>query len=383
MREHMSQVLQNVKKGDILFEEGEKIQNLFLIQSGLVSVFLHRNKKNIEVYQASSNHMLGEAAIFGASTYQFSAVALNDTKIVAIPIEVFKNQMSLSTQLVQILMKSMFEKQKNSINEVKAIRLERDAGPCPLENISKVFGVIYHVVKHIGKAKGTAINVNWTGFRQYAQRVFLENPTRLENACNILVKLKFAEYEMAKNETSPILEIGSFTVNDIKVIESFFEYFQHHYYKSANPSFFQIDEKLTNFVQNLLSVTEKQKINPQGVVTAKYSETMEALKALPGKFTTDQFDRLEAKGLFVKRESSSSGGTLQFYRADFEAMLKHWKILREIEKWNEKGMVDLKEAPPATAQASSSACPSCKAAISGTPKFCPDCGQKLAGAQAA
>lgn len=347
-----------------------------------MSVFLHRNKKNIEIYQASNNHILGEAAIFGATVHQFSALALNDTKVVEIPVDVFKNQMSQSTQLVQILMKSMFEKQKNSITEVKSNRLERDAGPCPTENVAKVFGVIFHVAKHVGKAKGDKLSVNWTGFRQYAQRVFLENPMRLESACTILVKLKFAEFEMTKNEGSSLLEIGNFVISDMKVIETFFDYFQHHYYKTGNPDFFKIDDKLTHFVNNLLTLTEKEKINHQGVVQVKYRDIMEQLKTLPGNFTPDQFDRLESKGLYVKRESSSSGGTLQFYRSDFEAMLKHWRILRELEKWNEKGMVELKESTP-KAGAGDASCPTCAAAITGKPKFCPECGHKFGDAKAA
>ena len=52
---------------------------------------------------------------------------------------------------------------------------------------------------------------------------------------------------------------------------------------------------------------------------------IEALKLTLGKsFEGDQFQRLEQKGLFVKRISSDQGGTLTFYKPDYEQMLLNW-----------------------------------------------------------
>lgn len=381
----MSQVFRSVKKGEVLFIEGEKIQRLFLIQTGLISVFLQRGKKNIEIYQAGSLQVLGEQVIFGSLQYQFSAVAINDTKVVEIPLEVMRLQMAQSGQLIQILLKSMAEKLKNKTNEIRANRLEKESSPCPPEHVAKVFGVIYYTAKHVGMEKEDRTSVTWSSFRQYAQRVFLENSARLENACNILVKLKMAEFEVVKNpDPDAPPEYGYLHLFNLAAVDTFFDYFQHHFYKGTNPEFFRIDDKMIILVNNLLKISEKEKMNHLGVVQINYKEVLEQLKTtFAGGFTPDQFERLEGKGLFVKRETNSAGGLISFYRSDFENMRNNWLILREIEKWNEKGTVDLKEVQVEKIASAQGVCPFCAFVVPGKPNFCPNCGQKIADQQKA
>ncbi len=105
--------------------------------------------------------------------------------------------------------------------------------------------------------------------------------------------------------------------------------------------------------------------------------------AFAGNFTPDQFDRMEKKGLFIKRESSTTGGTLQFYRHDFSVMLQNWKILREIDKWNERGVVDLVDPVSEKTKGAKSACPACFSEVAEKQKFCGNCGNKLGEAAAA
>lgn len=382
----MSQYLKTIKKGETLFSEGDKATTVYLVQSGLISVFLQRPKKNIEIYQVAGSQVLGEYALFSSPQHPFSAVALNETKVLEIPLELFKYQLDGSSQIIQLLLKSMIEKQKNSTNEIKSIRMEKDSSPCPPEYVSRVFGVIYHVAKQIGIEKEDRVSVTWSSFRQYAQRVFLENPMRLENGCNILVKLKLAEFEYVKNDSDPEApqEYGYLHFFDLPAIEKFFEYYQHYYYKGGNPDFFKIDEKLLQLVNCLLRFTDKATVNRAGIVQVNYKEVMEQLKtAFAGNFTPDQFDRMEKKGLFVKRESSATGGSLSFYRHDFSVMFNNWRILREIEKWNERGIVELVETVSNKTKSGKSACPACFVDVTEKQKFCGNCGHKLIESAAA
>lgn len=381
----MSSNLRVFKKGEHLFNEGEKAKSLYLIQSGLISVFLQRPKKNIEVFQISGSQILGEHVLSGAAQNPFSAVALNETKVLEIPVDLIRAQIGQSSQLIQLLFKSMAERQKHTTNEIKSIRMEKDSSPCPPEHIAKVYGVIFHVAKQMGVEKEDRTTVTWSAFKQYSQRVFLENPVRLENACNILVKLKLAEFEMVKNEAEPdsASEYGYFHILDLASVERFFEYYQHYYYKSGNPEFFKVDDKVMGLAGHLLKFTESAQVNRAGVVQVNYQEIMNQLKTAFGNFTPDQFDRLEKKGLFIKRETNSNGGLISFYRQEFEAMLQNWKILREIEKWNERGVVELVEASAKPDQGPLSSCPACSSEISQSQKFCGNCGHKLIEAKAA
>lgn len=381
------------KKGDLIFREGEKAQKIYLIQAGLVSVFLPRAKKNVEIYQASTSQVLGEEALFGATQYSSSAVALNDTQIVEIGLDQIRPQIEQGSQVVKLLFRSMAEKQKSTNNELKSFKMERDTTPCPPDHVAKVFGVIYHVAKHIGTQTGDKVTVEWTAFKKYGQRIFLESPLRMEQACNILVKLKHAEYQMVKNDTDPEApeEIGFIHIQDLSPLEEFFEFYQNYHFKGEGASVLKSDDKCIQLAQAMIELSKDEKIDRAGVVYMNYKDVLDRLKDMMGNaFSADLFDRLEQKGLFVKRESSQKGGQISFFRSEFGVMHRNWKILREVEKWNEKGFVEIMEAPEkpaaggaAQAAAGTKVCPACSAQASEAQKFCGECGHSFSVKKAA
>ncbi len=382
-----------VKKGELIFREGEKAQKVFLIQTGQVSVFIPRPKKNIELYQSSSSQILGEEALFGSLQYTTSAAALNDVNIVEIPLDQIRQQMDQGSQVIKILFRSMAEKQKSAMAEIRANKMEKDTTPCPPDHVAKAFGVIFHVAKHIGTLTGDKkVTVEWVAFKKYAQRIFLESPMRLEQTCNIMVKLKFAEYQMVKDDTDPEAPetIGFIHIHEPAVLEDFFEFYQNYHYKGQGATVLRSDEKCIQLTQHMFDLSQNEKVDRAGVVYMNYKDVLDKLKELMGNaFTADLFDRIEQKGLFVKRESSQKGGQISFFRSEFGSMLRNWRILREIEKWNDKGTVDLIEAVPekpkdaAGAAVAAKACPACKAAATEAQKFCGQCGHSFAAAKAA
>lgn len=374
-------------KGEILFKEGDRTTHLYIVQSGLVSLFLPRPKKNVDLFQVTTWQVLGEYALQGAATHPVSAVAMNETKVLEVPIEVIKAQLESSPQLFKLLLKSLGEKQRNTFNEIKSFKMERDSSPCPPDSTAKVFGTVFHTAKHTGKpAKDTGkITVTWPGYKQYAQRIFMEPPTRLEQAVNILVKLKLAELQMVKNDKDPEApeELGYVHFTDLAPIERFFEFYQHYFFKGGSTEILKVDDKSMNLVAALLKVTEAEKVNRSGIVQMNFKTMTDKLKEILGDtFHPDSLQRLEQKGLFVKREANEQGGFLSLFRQDFEHMLLNWKILKEIDKWNEKGFVELNEAV-AKKKTALTNCPGCKGEVNDKQKFCSNCGHNLTGQAAA
>ncbi len=95
----------------------------------------------------------------------------------------------------------------------------------------------------------------------------------------------------------------------------------------------------------------------------------------------DHFSRLEQKGVFVKRAARTDGVVvMQFEVKELSNVLKSWKVLREIEKWNEKGFIDLNEKEEVKKKLApgAQACPQCQNEIAAQAKFCSECGYKVA-----
>lgn len=374
------------KKGETLFKEGDKAAFVYLIQSGSVSLNIQRQKQNIELCLLGSMQIAGDHGLSGMATHPHSAVAVSETKAVELPLEALRSQVESAPQLLKVLTKSMADKLKVVMKELQSVRLERDNTPCPPDQTAKIFGTVYHVGRAKGEVKSDGtVTVNWPLMKQYAQRVFLESPRRLETAVNVFVKIGLARYEMVKSETEPDApeEIGFVHFMDLPLAEQFFEFYQYYYFKGGKQELLKTDDRVMQMVSALLELASDQPLDRHGAVRLEYSKVVDKIKeAMQLQLNNDHFTLLENKGLFVKRQSTDTGVFLQFDFKEFERTMKVWKVLREVERWNEKGYVDPNEpvVDPKRAQSSGPACPSCQSSLEGSPKFCPECGHKLLAA---
>lgn len=379
--------LRTLKKGEFLFNEGDKVQNVYMIQSGAVSLCLIRNKKTIDLFQLGSSQILGEQALLGGNTFTTSAMATTETKVLEVPADSFKQQIETAPQMFKVIMKSLAERLKTAGSEVRSLRLEKDATPCPEDQVARVFGSIYHTATHKGERKDERVIIDWNLLRQYSQRVLGESQKRLEQAVNILVKLKLAMYEMGKDpddlEGPEMIQKVHFF--DLASVEAFFEFYQYYYFKGGKIDMLRIDDALLQMLGGLVQSAQGQPLDRFGAVNLEFSKVVDYFKNEVGiTFGPDQLTRLESKGLFTKRKTNGKNEvTLQFELKEFTSFHKSWRFLREIDKWNEKGFVDPQEVEKKAvkkAAGGGSKCPSCQADTIENQKFCGECGHKLANA---
>lgn len=376
------------KRGEVIYREGEKSGTLYLIQSGQVSLQLIRSKP-IELFVLGANQVIGDHALSGQATHPHSAVATAETKILELPLEAVRSQIDAGSQVLKMLTKSFADRTKLLHNELKSIRMERDSQACPPDQTAKVFGTVFHVANHKGlKEKDGSTRVSWLLMRQYAQRVFLESPKRMESAVSIFVKLGLAKFEIQKNEEDPEApdEIGAVLFRDLAFVEWVFEHWQYYYFKGGKTDFLKTDEKVMQVVGALVDYASGLEPDRNGFVRLEFSSVVERFKEESGtQLNADYFGVIEQKGIFIKRSAIESGVQLQFEIKELIRWNRIWTVLKEVEKWNEKGFVDLDEPafdPRKFKKANSSGlqCPSCGHGYEGNPKFCSECGFKFTAA---
>ena len=371
------------KKGEFLFRENDKITNLYFVQSGGVNVCLIRGKKTLDLYQLSSQAIVGEFLLAGQTTHPYSAICTVETKVLEVAADVVKPQYEAGPQLFKMVIRSLTDRLKSSFNELKSIRLEKDASPCPEEQVAKIFGVVFHTVNHKGtKRKDGATEISWHMFKSYSQRIFGESIRKLEQACNILVKLKLAHYEMGKADDNPDgpEEIQNFVTTSLPLLEAFFEFYQYFYFKQGRSEILKPDDFVINMVDTFLKEANESTADRFGVVSLEFVKVKERLAADHGiQLNNDHFSRLEQKGCVTKRRAIGDQIKLEFEVKELTNIHFTWRVLKEIDKWNEKGSVDINEKEVAKAKKTDGpSCPSCAASVSPQMKFCSECGAPLA-----
>lgn len=378
------------KRGEVIFKEGDKINSLYLVQSGGVSICILKPKKNIEMFQLGAQSLLGEQALIGATTHNLSAVATAETKVLEIPLDAVKQNIEASAPILKVLTKSLIERLKFTSGEVRSAKMSTDSSPCPEDQVPQVFSSIYYTFLQKGEKNKTGeTEINWSMLKQYTQKVFGQSPKRIEQACNIFVKQKLAALEMGKNPENPDGpdEVVKVTFKDIQPLEAFFEFYQYYFYKPGKGDYLKVDDTCHALLELMIKGVHGQEPDRYGIVNLPFQKFQDDCKTELGiNLNKDHFARLEQKGIYCKRNTKKDNTVdIQFEYKEFRNMFYSWKILKDIDRWNEKGFldpleVDLPFYKKTTLQAGTIECSGCHSAAPETAKFCPECGASLKAA---
>ena len=376
-----------IKKGQFLFKAGDKIASVYVVQSGQVNLCLQKNNKIFDIMYVGNGYVFGDLVILGTNVYLYSGLAQSELKVTEIPLDVFKQQFEALNPNYKTFVKTMAERLKWTVNEVKNSKQEKSAVPISEENISRVFGSIFHVLNHKGLKNGTKAKIDWLTIKNYSQRIFGESPKRVEQATQILVKLKLGEYILGRDPNNvdpdaPDTEILGFEIYDLAALESFFEFYQYYYYKGGKSDLLKYDEQNYNTLKLLIMSYEGISPDKFGIVSQDFNLVVEFFKEYGISLGAGHFTALEAKGLFCKRKNAGEGKVLlQFDIKEFNVQIDIWSLVREIDKLNERGIVDMNDIDegPKKKQAIENGieCSQCKTVIALDSKFCSECGTKV------
>jgi len=370
-----------LKRGEILFKEGDAPSSVYMIQSGKIGLMLERGTKRLEVASLGPSQVVGEGGLFSSGKAAFTAEALQETKLLEVPLDLMKQQYEKSPPGVKLMVKSLVEDLRQARQQQKKDKMETEKSPCPQGVIHKLFTELHLIARHIGKkdpAQPDVITLSWGAFKLYASRFFGESPPRLRSLMDLLAKLKFAELKINKPEDSEEEELSEIKLSQVQIYEDFAEFYQYHLFKGSRAEAIYVDPLALKVAKALYEISAIAEVDHKGASKLDYGTVVNECKA---KFHFDlkntHLDVLEKKGLFVQRKSYDDGRVeLLFDRKEFGKMAQFWGILFEIDKWNEKGFVDLHEKEEVAVAAN--VCPSCSGAVDEKAKFCSSCGHKLA-----
>lgn len=368
-----------LKKGGVLFKEGDQVQTVYLIQSGKIGLMHERSGKRLEVATLGNSQALGESGLFSNSRHQFTAEALQDCKYLEVPLDMMKQQFEKSPPGVKLLMKSLADDVKQARQMMKMNKMENEKAPCPQPTIHRIFTLLHLISRHIGKrteGNPNEIVVSWSAFKLYANRFFGESPQRLRHLMDLMAKLKLAELTMTKTEEGEE-ELGDVRLLNVQVCEDFAEFYQYHLFKGSRAEAIYVDPLALKVAKAFYEVSAIAEIDHKGASKVDWGMVLTECKSKYGiDLKNTHLDGLERKGLFATRQSFDDGRVvLSFDRTEFGKMAQYWSIILEIDKWNEKGFVDLNEKEEVVA--GGNGCPQCSTPFIDGAKFCVNCGAKL------
>lgn len=108
-----------VKKGEVLFEEGEYINGVFCIKNGVCKVSkMSDNGRDQIVHLIKKGDLLGERSLINNETSNLRAIAVNDMEVCFIPKEEIIKDLEKNQNFTMAVLKNMALSLKNADNVI-------------------------------------------------------------------------------------------------------------------------------------------------------------------------------------------------------------------------------------------------------------------------
>ena len=110
-----------LKKGEILFHEGDSAQSMYLIQSGSLRLYKYKNDMPIELCVLRAGEVVGEMGLLDGGPRSASAEALQDTVLTEITNERLKQQLKDLPPWLFVLVKTLVSRMRNSNTKIRQL----------------------------------------------------------------------------------------------------------------------------------------------------------------------------------------------------------------------------------------------------------------------
>jgi CRP-like cAMP-binding protein len=111
--------LKTLKKGELLFHEGDSSKAMYLIRSGVLRIFKKKGEQSIEIDTVRSGQILGELAFLDGKPRSASAEALSDCTLVEISTEIFAQAVIKMPEWLKILLKTVVGRLRTATTRIK------------------------------------------------------------------------------------------------------------------------------------------------------------------------------------------------------------------------------------------------------------------------
>ena len=189
-----------LKSGELLFNEGDKAESMYIIQKGQLRLYRPKGKGFVELAVVRSGEVLGEMAFFDPKSRvrSASASAIVPTEVIEISFVAFEKTISALNPWFKTLIITLADRLRLSNERVKELESNSVGYTGEFKffqtaEIVKMLSVLFFAFKSLAERKGDKYALHMRTYNSYAIEVFNVSETKIEEFINILVTEKLME----------------------------------------------------------------------------------------------------------------------------------------------------------------------------------------------
>ena len=326
-----------LKKGDLLFAEGENSRAMYFLKSGIIRIFKKKGDSNIEIDTVHSGQILGELAFLDGNPRSASGEALTECELVEISGPTFAAVLTHIPDWLKILLKTVVTRLRTASTRIRQLESastsfdysEKDGKRSShyvylsALDVLKLSSAVLLVASRNGQSAENGVELRITLLNRYANQIMGIPLAKLTTFLDLLVQTGVMKTIESGATTRFFLEDSDF-------LESFIFYMNEE--NLLEPSK-RHDISLRGFM--IMGLVAKHislgKLDPQGGMTSINIAEMKKL-ATPdsGKepFRMDDFSELVKHGYATNAQILSADEVITQIRPD--EFIKSFRLQRVV-----------------------------------------------------
>lgn len=281
--------IKTLQSGDILFNEGDVANSMYIIQKGQLRLFRPKGKGFVEITVLRAGEVIGEMSYFDPDSKKrsASASAITQTDVIEISFTALEKTMTALNPWFKTLINTLAERLRKSNERVKALENNSIGYSGEFKffqsmDIVKMLTLLFFTFRSLGENKDGKWTLHISKIKTYAVEIFNVNEAKLEEFIQLLIAEKIVE--------AVIDEEGAPKNLSIKEPETFriFQVFFNTQRVMKDDKKLTISHKCEKFLIKVLEQVENEPVD-NGVVEVDLSKIITYFKEYNVPITLDDF----------------------------------------------------------------------------------------------
>jgi len=326
--------VKELKKGEILFREGDPSDAMYVIKKGRIAITKAKGKSEIVLAELVPGEMLGEMAFFDDKPRSAGAKAATDCEVIALPFVALHAQFKTFPEWLKAMVKTVNSHLRSANQRIKNLESahSEDKEMFPPHMITKLIAIISLIgIKcgepQEGEGQDGHIVIPYSVLRNYCIQIFGAPTNKLDKMMEALQTKDYMEVEDLGEGKKRI------TCKAPEFLTRFVDWYNKYLFTEESKRV-TVDEKELLPLQALVHFAKKQgRADDSGNITVNLTKVQnESMAELNQLVEVHAFDSLAEKGLIGERTSAQEGLTTTFKLEDITTIYPYWDLVYMLSK---------------------------------------------------
>lgn len=336
-----------LKKGELLFNEGDNSKSMYFVQAGTLRLFKKKGNSSIELGMIHKGEVIGEMGFLDGGARSASAEAMHDTDLIEVTNSNLAEQLKVLPAWLLVLLKTVVNRLRSANNKIRQLESASTAYTYGSEGVSTTYQFlsVYDVMKIltaclvVGARNGepgpnASVKCSMNRILRYANQIVGIHATKVTEMLDVLERVGLCKVDRASLDK---IEVYLTDLDQIELLIAFMndENLKDH---SKKMTFSMKAVLIMGYMVKHLEIFPP---NAEGMSVVNLAKILELEKAAnDGKEPfrlDDAFTEIVKTKLATDLALKDNANILTNVRArELARMYKIQKVLKEVEFINEK-----------------------------------------------